>query len=163
MQQPEQPKLYDIYGVEYNPWFLQSWFLYSVVFFVIVLLGYAVYCWYSKRKKPALSYTQKTIQALDVLEKSNWSDHKGFYIKLTQIVKWYLQEHFKKPFVATTDAECLRILQTDTFIPESITDKFEELIEGVMLVKFANAQSAHERMQKDLQSVRSIVESMQTK
>lgn len=163
MQQPEQPKLYDIYGVEYNPWFLQSWFIYSVIGLVIFLMGYAVYRWYNARKKPDISYTQQTLNDLHVLEKSNWSDHKDFYIRLTMLLKWYLQKRYNKQLVGTTDAECLQMLHTDKFIPEWIAKRFEKLIEGVMFVKFANAQAAQERMQKDLDTVKVIVNTTQIK
>ena len=112
MQQPEQPNWYDIYGVEYNPWFLQAWFMYLVIGFIILCVGYVVYRWYSARKKPSISYAEQTLNALEALEKSDWSDHKDFYIQLTMLLKWYLQKRYKKDFMATTDSECLQILQT---------------------------------------------------
>lgn len=163
MQQPEPPKIYDIYGVEYNPWFLQSWFIYSVIGLVVFFVGYIFYSWYNARKKPAISYTQQTLNGLDALEKSNWSDHKDFYIRLTMLLKWYLQKRYEKQFIGTTDAECLQILRTDRFIPEWIASRFENLIEGVMFVKFANAQAAQERMQEDFDSVKIIVTNTQLK
>ena len=153
----QQPKMYDIYGVEYNPWFLQSWFIYSVIGCVALLISYVLYRWYRARKKSALTYTQRAMQDLDLLEKSDWSNHKQFYIQLTTILKEYLQKHYGKNFVGATDSECLQNLQTDRFIPESIATRFEELTEGVMFVKFANAQTAQERMQKDLDHVKIII------
>lgn len=164
MQQPEQQsELLDIYPVEYDPWFLQSWFILSVIGVVLFVLGYSIYRWYSQRKKTDVPYTEQILMQLDVLQKSDWSHHKQFYIQLTSLLKHYLQYRFKKQFVGTTDIECLEILRIDKFIPEWIPSRFEDLIEGVMFVKFANAQAAQERMQKDLENVRTIVENTQIK
>lgn len=161
--QPEEPKLYDIYGVEYEPWFLQLWFIYTVIGAVLLLTGYLVYRWYSKRKKPDIPYTAQILNQLDSLQKSDWSDHKQFYIQLTSLLKEYFQHRYDKQFGGTTDSECLVVLQTDKFIPEWISSRFEALIEGVMFVKFANAQAVQERMQKDLESVRIIIQNTQIK
>lgn len=161
--QPEQPKLLDIYGVEYDPWFLQSWFIFSVIGVVLFLAAYLIYRWYSNRKKPDVPYTEQILMHLSDLEKSDWSHYKQFYIQLTSLLKEYFQHRYKKQFIGTTDSECLVILQTDKFIPEWIPSRFEALIEGIMFVKFANAEAAQERMQKDLDSVRTIIKNTQIK
>jgi hypothetical protein len=159
MNGSQEPKLYDIYGVEYNPWFLQSWFIYGVAGCFVIAIGYFMYRWYSNRTKPEISYWQQALNSLDILQSSNWSNHKQFYIQLTVLLKEYFQQRFKKQFVGTTDTECLDMLKMDKFIPESVASRFEDIIDGVMFVKFANAQSAQERMEKDLESVRIIVQS----
>ena len=165
MQQPEQPKLYDIYGVEYTfPWYLQSWFMYCVIGIVVLFIGYFVYRWYSTRKKLELPYHQQILSQLDVLQEADWSkNHKQFYIALTALLKQYLQHRFTKQFVGTTDSECLELLRSDKFIPEWLVERFKNLIDGIMFVKFANAQAAQERMQKDLDSVRSIISATKLK
>lgn len=154
--QQEEPKLYDIYSVEYNPWFLQSWFIYLVIGCAVLCIGYLVYCWYKARRKPVISYEKQLLARLEMLQKNDWSDHKQFYIQLTSLLKEYLQYRFGKQFTGTTDTECLKLLRSDKFIPEWIVTRFEDLIDGLMFVKFANAQAAQERMQKDLESVRVI-------
>lgn len=160
--QPEQPKLLDIYGVEYDPWFLQLWFIFLVVGVVSLVIGYFVYRWYSNRKKPDMPYTERIIAQLNILDESDKANHKQFYIQLTSLLKEYFQNRYQKQFIGTTDSECLEILKTDKFIPELVSSRFETLIEGVMFVKFANAQAVQERMQKDLDSVRIIIKNTQT-
>ncbi|MFT6765570.1 MAG: hypothetical protein ACJAZS_000448 [Alteromonas naphthalenivorans] len=156
--QQQEPKLNDIYGVEYNPWFLQSWFIYSVIICVLLVIAYGVYRWYTKRVKTELSYGQQALDALDILKDSDWSDNKQFYIQLTALVKQFLQQRFNKKFIGTTDTECLELLKTDRFIPEWVSARFEDVIDGVMFVKFANAQAAQDRMKKDLESILTIVQ-----
>ena len=44
-------EILDIYDISYNPWYLQAWFIYSVIGLCIILIVGISYLLYIKNKK----------------------------------------------------------------------------------------------------------------
>ena len=158
MQQPQELQLYDIYGIYYDPWWLQKWFLWSVAALFLggsIYLFYRLYC---KRAKPEVPYWQKTLETIGLLEMSDLKKHKEFYAVVTSSLKDYLQMRFGVSMGGVTDDECLEKLKTNKAIPEWIYDDVKRMFNGIMFVKFANAHTGEQRMREDLSIFRKLVE-----
>lgn len=158
MQQPQEPKLYDIYGVYYEPWFLQSWFFITVAVIVVGGIGYLIYRWCKNRAKPPLLYWQVTLEQIELLELSDFATHKEFYALLTLSLKGYLQRRFDIFMAGATDDECLNKLKSNKSVPEWVYNDVKQMFDGVMFVKFANAHTGEKRMQDDVKIFRALVE-----
>jgi hypothetical protein len=159
MQQPQEPpKLYDIYGVYYEPWFLQPWFLWTIMALIVGGVSYLIYRWYSNRAKPEIPYWQETLDQIELLELSDFSAHKEFYALLTVSLKFYLQHRFDIFMAGATDDECLHKLKEDKFVPNWVYEDVKQMFDGVMFVKFANAHAGENRMMEDVKIFRALVE-----
>lgn len=156
----QQPlELIDIYGVWYHPWWQQAWFVYPSILAcvaVIVFLCYWIYKRFFYVEKVQLPY-EKALEALQSLRGDDLSP-KLFYIRLTEILKEYLQELYHEQFVGTTDTEMIRLLERTSSASPKIMTQVEEILDGVTLIKFANHKAAQEQMSKALTSALQIVE-----
>lgn len=155
--QQQEVKLYDIYGVYYEPWFLQKWFVWSVIALIVGVIGYVLYRWYSKRKLLQKSYWQQAYETLELLDLSDWSVHKEFYSLLTLSVKQYIHCRFNVSF-GLTDNEFLEALKNSQAAPDWVYDDVKDMFEGVMFVKFANATTGERRMQHDIDLFSNLLE-----
>lgn len=147
----QELKILDIYDISYNPWWLQKWFMYSVVGVCIILMTAISYWLYSNNKKVIkLSAQEQAHNALHVLKKTNMDDSKEFYIILTRILKQYLYAIYDIDVVGATDSELLEKITKESNIPETTIDDIKQILQGVMLIKFANQSAAREQMDNAL-------------
>ena len=144
-------EILDIYDISYNPWYLQAWFIYSVIGLCIILIVGISYLLYIKNKKvKKITPQEKALQLLTVLQKANLQNHKEFYIRLTSLLKQYLQKEYRVDLVGTTDAEFLQKIIDKHVFSEMIIDHVKKILDGVTLIKFANESAAQEQMQQAL-------------
>ena len=116
----EQQKLelIDIYDIVYEPWWLSVTAKITACIVVFILCVAVCYFIYRKTRKPlVLLYWQKTLCDIGVLEKADFADGQAFYMRLTEIMKQYLQKKYDLQLVDKTDTELLEFLKTTQLIP----------------------------------------------
>lgn len=155
-------ELIDIYDISYAPWWLSPAVKYGFVVFIFlcgVLLGYFIY---KKTRKPVvILYWQEALNALDLLEKKGFGNGQEFYLRLTEIMKIYLQQQYGIFCVDKTDGELLALLEVTPSVKVSVLETIKELFDGVIFIKFAHQQAAQERMEHALKKSRELI-SLQT-
>ncbi len=161
----EQQKLelIDIYDIVYEPWWLST--AAKIVACVVVFMLCVALCYfiYQKTRKPVvLLYWQKALHDITVLEKTDYSEGQAFYIRLTEIMKQYLQAHYAIHLVDKTDTELLEVLNTTQFIPRHVYETMKDLFEGVMFIKFAHQQAAQERIEEALKKAKALIHSLES-
>ncbi len=159
----EQQKLelIDIYDIVYEPWWLSIQTKITLCVFVLLMCVTIGYLVYKKIRKPVIVlYWQKALHDITALEKTDFSNGQVFYLRLTEITKQYLQEHYKIHLVDKTDAELLELLRTTKLIPTHVYETMKELFEGVIFIKFAHQHAAQERMEDAITKVKSLIQSL---
>jgi hypothetical protein len=147
----QQLDILDIYDVSYNPWYLQTWFMYSIILFCIIAIAGISYLLYIKNKKVIkITPQEKALQQLTDLKNANMQSHKEFYICLTTVLKQYLQRQYSIDLVGATDAEFLQKIVGNNLFSEIIIDHVKTILDGVTLIKFANESAAKEQIQEAL-------------
>jgi len=158
MSNQQTLELIDIYDISYAPWWLSSAAKYGLLCFIFVcgvLVGYLIY---KKTRKPkAVPYWQQALDALDALEKQGFDDVQEFYIRLTEIMKQYLQEKYEISCVDKTDSELLALLKVTPSVELSVFETIKELFDGVIFIKFAHQTAAKERMEVALTKSRGLI------
>ncbi|MCF7899975.1 DUF4381 family protein [Candidatus Babeliales bacterium] len=147
----QELEILDIYDISYNPWWLQKWFIYSVIticIFLIIGISYRLYC--MTKTVPKLSVHEEAYNALQLLKKSKTDDSKEFYIQLTTILKQYLYAVYKINVVGATDTELLQEITKNSKIPEATIDHIKQILQGVTFIKFAHQNVAKEQMDNAL-------------
>jgi hypothetical protein len=160
----EQQKLelIDIYDIVYEPWWLSSAAKVVACVVVFIMCVATSYLIYRKTRKPVvLLYWQEALHAIDTLEKTDYSDGQIFYLRLTEIMKQYLQAHYGMHLVDKTDTELLELLKTTERIPSHVYETMRDLFEGVIFIKFAHQQAVHERMEDALKKAQALIHSLQ--
>lgn len=159
----EQQKLelIDIYDIVYEPWWLST--VAKIGFCIVGIvacigIGYLIYR--KTKKPPVIFYWQKALGDIGKLEKTDFSDGQAFYLRLTEIMKEYLQQHYAVHLVDKTDTELLEVLKTTSVIPSHVYETMKELLEGVVFIKFAHQHAAQERMEDALKKVRTLIQSL---
>ncbi len=156
----EQQKLelIDIYDIVYEPWWLSTTTKVAVCVLVFMLCVFIGYVMYRKTRKPVvLLYWQKALHDIGVLEKTDFSDGQLFYLRLTEIMKQYLQERYALHLVDKTDTELLELLNTTELIPSHVYETMKDLFEGVVFIKFAHQNAVQERMEDAIKKTKALV------
>ena len=134
---------------------------------LIALLSYALYKQYKKRqaeKKPELQPWQKAIEKLKKLTPEKYEtkeEFKKFYFRISHIFKVFLQKQFVWDVLEKTDDELIKFLRAKTFDIKLI-ENLKSILEGSLLIKFANEQALKEQARKDLDLLISIIETQKT-
>ncbi len=143
----EELQIKDIYGVWYKPLWQETWFISSGIIITLILMGIVAYWLYKKQyKRPEKKGWELALEDLKALHKAEAKTPKLFYSRLTGILKRYLQSRYALHLVGTTDDELIEFLQENTKVPEPVTQTVKELLNGVVLIKFANQKAAQEQM-----------------
>lgn len=138
--QPLEQQLYDVYGIEYVPWWHTTLFyLISRVCVALILLALIYYLvrWYRRRycRQTPWDTALRTITALE--KKYTTPDQSPlFYSALIDCIKTYLSERYTYSMAHKTDQECILFLAT-TDIPDEIRDRVQTLFSVATVTKFA--------------------------
>lgn len=161
MQEQQKLELIDIYDIVYEPWWLSFWFRVSVGLVLGLAVLMALYYWYRRRRarQIPLTYSQQALQQLQILEQQGFADGAQFYSSLTHLLKNYLQHRYAVALVDKTDTEVVVTLKTLPDISPATFKDVQTVFEGLMFIKFANQQAAKERMERDLQTSKSVIKS----
>ena len=159
----EQQKLelIDIYDIVYEPWWLSVAARVTMCVVIFMLCVAICYLIYRKTRKPVvLLYWQKALRDIGVLEKADFSDGQLFYLRLTEIMKRYLQERYAMHLVDKTDTELLEFLKTTQLISSHVYGTMKDLFEGVVFIKFAHHQAVQERMEDAIKRTKALIHSL---
>ncbi len=159
MQEQQKLELIDIYDISYQPWWLSFWFRISLGLLLGMLVLVGVYYVIRRRRTTVvLTYTQKALHNLHLLEKQGFGDGQQFYVRLTQVMKEYLQQRYALPLADKTDSELITTLKATPSIAPEVVKDVKNVFEGMMFIKFAHQQAAQERMEHDLALSRALIE-----
>jgi hypothetical protein len=156
--------LYDIYDVWHQPWW-QKPFVFLILI-IVVLLILLVTIWYlfkryrlnmfNRKKTP----WQQALDDLDVLRRHNKTDvlhGKEFYLRVTEILKHYIQGRYKLDVQGKTDNECIMYLET-TDVPRDLVADLRAIFQGSEMIKFANAQAAQDQIEQDFVRSKNMIQ-----
>jgi hypothetical protein len=154
MQNNLSDQLYDIYGMDHIP------FWQTTTFFIIVsLAGIAALVlgiWYAVRSArsriPAKPAWERALIALNEIcskEVMTTERSKEFYDRLTAILKQYLHDRYGYETFGKTDQELLTYLEDVMFEPDLLIS-IRRIVDGSVMIKFANAQAIREQMERDI-------------
>jgi hypothetical protein len=108
---------------------------------------------------PPLTPDEAAERALAELEASGlWArgEHPAFYLRLTDILRVYLEARWGEPATAMTSAEVARLIK-DRHADFKLAAQTRELLQRADLVKFARLKGAAEDGPADAQLVRALV------
>jgi hypothetical protein len=161
----EKIKFYDIYDFIYIPFWKTKIFMIFAVTLLIIIFSIALFFLirHIKNKNKQLRVItpwEQAIAELKELDPKNYqtkAEFKKFYFAITKIFKKYLKKQFSIP--PLTDEELISRLQKQTvggIIPhfdKDIINNLKTILQGSLLIKFANEQALREQAQKDLDSM----------
>jgi len=159
-----ETKFYDIYDYLYMPFWRSTTFFILLMILSAVISGMGAYFLvkYMRKKSkkepqiPPWEWALKLFKTLTPGTYETKDQFKLFYFKLTQITKKYLEQRFEWDLMEKTDNEMIECLKTKQ-CNEKIINSLEEVLQGSLLIKFANAEALREQAQKDLNTVIYIV------
>jgi len=158
-EQTTLAQLHDIYGMIHVP-FWQKPIFYGLVFVLGLLV--IILCWYYFKGRRCQRSTHSWEQALYELKQlegrglADGNQQKLFYSELTRIIKEYLQKRFGISLTSKTDDELL-MLSASLDITQEIRQGLQNILDGVVFIKFAQESAVRERMQRDLSAGKELV------
>lgn len=161
MNNEQSLKLIDIYDITYHPWWLSLQCKVIIFFIILLIITFTAYFLYKKySNKKTLSFSERILQKIVLLEKNNKNDVQEIYTELTHILKEYIQHTFHIQVTDKTDTEFLEkidIFCTKKNMPDSIVQLIKEIFDGVLYIKFAQGKAVDERIKKDISSAKKII------
>lgn len=155
-----EQQLYDVYGIEYVPWW------HSTIFYVVlgavacVMIGAMIY-WLVQRYR--VRYQNRAaweiaLHSLDELSKKYMrpEDSRIFYYTLTDIIKNYLYERYGYYVIDKTDEECIAYLANTDF-PRELYVLLEAMLRAGKMSKFAYVQASEQQMRDHIAAGRYII------
>ena len=137
----------------------------------LLLAALAAAAWYARREwlkrrglapaapvEPPLALEFRTERELAALEASGlWErgEHSAFYLRLTEILRKYLEERWAVPATAMTSGEVARLMKARATL--ELAGSVREFLERSDLVKFARLKASPLDGPKDLEKVRRVV------
>lgn len=158
----DQNGLYDIYPTWHVPFWQTNWFFWTIISAISItclLLAYFLYCWYRAKQAKPLTPWEKALLAIAELQKhtyTNKEDGKQCYFVLTSALKKYLAERFAFPVDSKTDEEATKYLE-DQSLPQDIKRGLQDILQGCLLIKFANEQAMEEQIAMHLAMANEMV------
>jgi hypothetical protein len=119
--------------------------------FVLCIIAFLVrkYLQYRRRKK--LPVWDQALLDLSHLKKEHKVDvlhGKEFYLTVSALLKKYFHDMYGYDLVGKTDAEAVEYLQ-ENYLDEHGVEEIKALLQGSVIIKFANAQAAQEQIDHD--------------
>jgi hypothetical protein len=160
MKLNEKTGLYENYGLWHVPFWQTEKFQFgikiaaAVVLFLCVAYVVRKYVQYRRRKR--LPLWDQALADLNQLKQEHKVDvlyGKEFYVTVSALLKKYFYDRFGYDVIGKTDDEMIQYLQEHYPDTQSIED-IKALLQGSVIIKFANVQAAQEQIDHDY--VRSI-------
>lgn len=140
-------KLYDIYEHWHVPFWQARWFFWLATSLCILVIAIGLAWLFSKYfSKRALSAHQIALRDLEKLQKkviTTREDAQEAYFAMTGILKKFLQAHFKKSFVGTSDREMIDALKNSSSDQENY-EKLEAVVNESSMIKYARQEALQE-------------------
>lgn len=160
MKLNEKTGLYENYGLWHVPFWQTEKFQLGIKIAAALLLFLSVayvlrkYVQYRRRKR--LPLWDQALADLNQLKQEHKVDvlyGKEFYVTVSALLKKYFYDRFGYDVMGKTDDEMIQYLQEHYPDAQSIED-IKALLQGSVIIKFANVQAAQEQIDHDY--VRSI-------
>lgn len=156
---------YEIYDYLYTPFWKTKTFIITISLLLAIGFGIVAYFIIKKykqkrAKEKTLTPWEHALQELKKLAPDSYQtkdDFKIFYFTITSIIKNYFQQRFTFDITDKTDDESILYLKKKNF-DSLIIEQLETVLQGSLLIKFANAKALREQAHKDLETIISIVE-----
>ena len=155
MKLNEKTGLYENYGLWHVPFWQTSEFKMAIYIclglFALCIVAVIIkkYCAYRRRKK--LPLWDQALFELAQLKKSNKIDilhGKEFYTTTCSVLKKYFHDRFGYDVIGKTDDEVIEYLKNHHHDEQMLEDA-KSVLQGAVIIKFANAQAAQEQIEGD--------------
>jgi hypothetical protein len=160
MKLNEKTGLYENYGLWHVPFWQTEKFQLGIKIAAAVLLflcvAYVVRKYVQYRRRKRLPLWDQALADLNQLKQEHKVDvlyGKEFYVTVSALLKKYFYDRFGYDVIGKTDDEMIQYLQEHYPDTQSIED-IKALLQGSVIIKFANVQAAQEQIDHDY--VRSI-------
>lgn len=155
MKLNEKTGLYENYGMWHVPiWQTKKFQLMMEIsgcIIALIAMALLVQKFRARRKRKKLSAWDQALLDLRRLQHDNKVSvacGKEFYLAVSALLKKYLCERFGYDVLGKTDAEVVRYLQ-EQHADEQIVNDINVLLQGSVIIKFANAHAAQEQIDHD--------------
>jgi hypothetical protein len=145
-----------IHTVTYWPW--------ALLLAAILSAAIAAYWWRKQHSKHTIAIAPgemphvKAKRLLDELGQiAEQMDAEPFTIKVSAILRYYLEEAFAIPAPEQTSEEFLQNLSTQSWITAALQNELEGFMQVADLVKFARQSLASHQRQRLLESAKQVV------
>ena len=159
----EKTGLYENYGLWHVPFWQTQKFkmvaqicLFLIIVCIVILL-IKKYLAYRKRKKVPL--WDQALFELTRLKKEHKIDvvhGKEFYATISAVLKKYFHDRFGYELMGKTDDEAVAYLKNN-HKDEHMLEEIKAVLQGGVIIKFANAQAAQEQMEQDYVRIVGII------
>lgn len=162
MHSTQEIPLFDLYGLWQRSIWQEWWFrLFFFLGLMCVLIVFAYGIWYiiKLNKRHTKEYPDISLEEIERLQVQQFVRDKKqdqFYLKLTTILKYYLNHRFHIS-ATSTDYEILeKLVDIKNDIPQ-LHDQLESIFSGAAFVKFGQQEVGVERMLQDRNMAMTII------
>jgi uncharacterized protein DUF4381 len=148
--------LYPMYGLWHMPFWQTTWFFYTILTLVLLLLvgcvGYFLFLYRKKRaKKQPWELALLRLQELEQLIKNRTDEglSSEFYVRITIIIKNYLYSRYHFDVESKTDEELIQFLET-TSLDQEVVQQLRTICQDGVQAKFASASMIRSMLERDL-------------
>lgn len=157
------PKFIDIYDYVYTPFYKTNIFIVISSLLLLALIITLAYIFIKKRHNKqniqVITHWEWALRELKKMAPSKYEtkeEFKKFYFDITELIKLYLQKRFNFNLMEKTDEELLKYLKDKSFDEENIY-VIKNILDGSLLIKFANEQAIKENALKSLKETIELV------
>lgn len=155
--------LYDIYGIWHQPFWQTTWFKYScvsmlglILLLISILIGYWLYTWMRQKKYTAGEIAIMKLEQLKNKSYATPDDAKQAYAVITSVLKQYFTQRYGWPVSAATDEELAVYVQSSP-LSDELTQQIKTILSGAVLIKFANQAALEPQVKADIDRALHIV------
>lgn len=165
-------KLYDIKGNIHVGYTFMEILPFILLFLIVLALAYLVYYFWKKRKPqekkvfipkiPPFDMAMQNLKILDEARLLKEGNIKEYYVRLTDILRRYIEDELDIPAMESTTFEIMKILKNKK-VSKDTKQKIEELLKESDFVKFAKYEpesGKHPYFRKSTEDI--IIESHST-
>lgn len=160
MQPSLQDQLLDIYGMWHVPWWQTTAFysFLACVAFAGVIGSIWLLIGRFKRNKKSITPWDLALKQLEKIHQQGMSpEHsKFFYESIITILREYVHNRFGLETYGKTDQELLEYLATQN-LSDSLVEAISSIVQGSILVRFAQEQVVQQQMEQDFIKAVSLV------
>ena len=155
MKLNEKTGLYENYGLWHVPFWQTQKFktvgqicLFLLVLCVVVVLIKRYLAYRARKKLPLWDQALLELTQLKKEHKVDVAHGKEFYAIVSAVLKKYFHDRFEYDIVGKTDEEVVDYLKNH-HKDEAILEEIKAILQGGVIIKFANAQAAQGQIEHD--------------
>lgn len=162
MSKVDENGLYPIYGLIKKPFWQTTIFNVIICVFLLLFLfimaGFIIKKLKGRKKKILChEYAIMELNKLGEMLENNSINGKFFYLRITEILKRYLNDRFGYDLLGLTDHEMIIFLEKNKF-DEIFLENIRSMTKSEEIVKFACANVAKDLMERDLNFCKNLVQ-----